>query len=99
MGDLPAVASGDGWVLPMSDGLTRTQGQEARATADIRFQIHSPALAAKWQALHPKSGGGESGGCERLILRSNQQPAVDRSANPKSVGQRMPNAASGPGSP
>ena len=46
MGDLPAVsssvalakeeASGEGWVLPMSNGLTQTHGQDARATADIQ---------------------------------------------------------------
>ena len=33
MGDLPAVASGEGWVLPMSDGLIQTHGQDARASA------------------------------------------------------------------
>ena len=36
MGDLPAVASGEGWVLPMSDGLTQMHGQDVRATADGR---------------------------------------------------------------
>ena len=36
---------------------------------------------------------------ERLILRSNQQPTADRSANPKSVGQRMPNAVHESGNP
>jgi len=47
MGDLPAVAFGEGWVLPMSGGLTQTHGQDqpspgrygrqvARASADIQ---------------------------------------------------------------
>jgi hypothetical protein len=37
MGDLPAVASGEGGVFPMSDGLTQTHGQDARATADTQM--------------------------------------------------------------
>ena len=36
MGDLPAVASGEGWVLPMSDSLTQSHGQDARVTTDIQ---------------------------------------------------------------
>jgi hypothetical protein len=36
MGDLPAVASGEGWVLPMSDSLTQIHGQVARATTAIQ---------------------------------------------------------------
>ena len=36
MGDLPAVASGEGWVLPMSDDLTQADVQDAHAMAKIQ---------------------------------------------------------------
>jgi integrase/recombinase XerD len=36
MGDLPAVASGEGWVFPMSESLTQAHGSDAHATADIQ---------------------------------------------------------------
>ena len=43
MGGLPAVASGEGWVLPMSDGLIQTHGQDARFSADIQKLAGSSA--------------------------------------------------------
>jgi hypothetical protein len=46
LGDLPAVTSGEGWVLPMSDGLTQTHGQDARATTDTPPAAPSESPAA-----------------------------------------------------
>jgi len=45
MGDLPAVTSGEGGVLPMSDGLTQAHGQDARATTDIQTPSSSGKCA------------------------------------------------------
>jgi len=45
MGDLPAVASGEGWVFPMSDGLTQTHGQVARASADQPDAADNPGMS------------------------------------------------------
>jgi hypothetical protein len=55
MGDLPAVASGEGWVLPMSDGLTQTHRQDARATADVQPPpVAVEAMEATAAAEEPK---------------------------------------------
>jgi hypothetical protein len=48
MGDLPAVASGEGWVLPISNGLIQTHGQDARATADIQT-LSTIGRCARWR--------------------------------------------------
>ena len=48
MGDLPAVASGEGWVLPISNGLIQTHGQDARSTADIQT-LSTIGRCARWR--------------------------------------------------
>jgi len=50
MGDLPAVASGEGWVLPMSDGLAQIHGQDARATTDIQTPVADRRYGARGKA-------------------------------------------------
>jgi hypothetical protein len=55
MGDLPAVTSGEGWVLPKPDGLTQTHGQDARAAAVVPAGTGS--LPCGWRDPMPQPRG------------------------------------------
>ena len=73
MGELPAVASGEGWVLPMSDGLIQTHGQDARATADIQKLAGSsagfqPALPSIGRCARDAQPGGRGPSCLRFQI-------------------------------
>jgi phytoene dehydrogenase-like protein len=49
MGDLPAVASGEGWVLPMSEAPGQTHGQDTRATTGRRLSFIETIRVLKHQ--------------------------------------------------
>jgi integrase/recombinase XerD len=58
LGDLPAVASGEGWVLPMSDSTKHAHGQEVAATAGNET---SPMIGKKIPVTGTSPGSAAAG--------------------------------------